>query len=144
MSIYVFLIVLIVIAAILMVGIVMIQESKGGGLAANFSNYNQLAGVRKTTDVIEKTTWGLAAFMVVFSIVCAYVSPKSGANASAIDKVENPVTSPSNNSGFEANPTEGAAPAKEAAAPAKEAAAEAAAPATEAPAAAAEAPAQAQ
>ena len=62
---YTLLVILIVIAALLMIGIVLIQESKGGGLASNFSAYNQIGGVRKTTDFIEKTTWGLAAAMVV-------------------------------------------------------------------------------
>ena len=52
MGIYFPLIILIVIAAILMVGIVLIQESKGGGLASNFASYNQIGGVRKTTDFI--------------------------------------------------------------------------------------------
>ena len=32
-------------------------------------------GVRKTTDFLEKATWGLAAFMVVMSIATAYVVP---------------------------------------------------------------------
>ena len=65
---YVFLIVLFVIASILMCLIVLIQNSKGGGLASSFSSSNQIMGVRKTTDFLEKTTWGLAIFMVVLSI----------------------------------------------------------------------------
>ena len=51
---YTLLVILIVIAALLMIGIVLIQESKGGGLASQFSGYNQIGGVRKTTDFIEK------------------------------------------------------------------------------------------
>ena len=58
---YTVLVVLIVILAILMCLVVLIQESKGGGLASSFSASNQIMGVRKTTDVIEKVTWGLAA-----------------------------------------------------------------------------------
>ena len=85
---YTLLIVLIVIAALLMIGIVLIQESKGGGLASNFASYNQIGGVRKTTDFIEKATWSLAAFMVVVSIVCAYVAPKANENGSAIEKIQ--------------------------------------------------------
>ena len=64
-------VILIVLVAILMVAIVLIQESKGGGLASNFSSSNAIMGVRKTTDFIEKATWTLAAAMVVLSIVCA-------------------------------------------------------------------------
>ena len=85
---YVLLLIFIVIAAVLMVGIVLIQESKGGGLASNFASYNQIGGVRKTTDFIEKTTWGLAAAMVIISVFCAYLAPKHGVKSSALDKVE--------------------------------------------------------
>ena len=88
MGIYFLLIILIVIAAILMVGIVLIQESKGGGLASNFASYNQIGGVRKTTDFIEKATWSLAAFMVAVSVICAYVAPK---NEDAVNSIEKAV-----------------------------------------------------
>ncbi|MCD7898395.1 MAG: preprotein translocase subunit SecG [Bacteroides sp.] len=74
---YLLLIILIVIAAILMCFIVLIQNSKGGGLASGFSSSNQIMGVRKTTDFLEKTTWGLAAFMVVLSIISAYALPSA-------------------------------------------------------------------
>jgi preprotein translocase subunit SecG len=60
---------LILFASVLMCGIVLIQESKGGGLASSFSSSNQIMGVRKTTDILEKATWTLAAVMVVLSIV---------------------------------------------------------------------------
>ena len=75
-------IVLIVIASILMILIVLIQESKGGGLASGFSSSNQIMGVRKTTDVVEKTTWGLAIALMLLSVACAYTAPsKSGASS---------------------------------------------------------------
>ena len=80
---YTLFIVLIVLASLLMIFIVLIQESKGGGLASNFSSSNAIMGVRKTTDFIEKATWGLAAAMVVFSIVCAYTAPKAVTDESA-------------------------------------------------------------
>lgn len=54
---YTLIIVLILLASVLMVGIVLIQESKGGGLASGFSASNQIMGVRKTTDFLEKATW---------------------------------------------------------------------------------------
>ena len=66
---YTLIIVLILIASVLMCGIVLIQESKGGGLASSFSTSNQFMGVRKTTDFLEKATWTLAAAMVVLSVV---------------------------------------------------------------------------
>lgn len=66
-----------VVASLLMCFIVLIQNSKGGGLASGFSSSNNIMGVRKTTDFLEKATWGLAAFMVVMSIATAYVVPTS-------------------------------------------------------------------
>lgn len=73
---YLLLTILIVIAAILMCFIVLIQNSKGGGLASGFSSSNQIMGVRKTTDFLEKATWGLAAIIVVLSIATAYTLPR--------------------------------------------------------------------
>jgi preprotein translocase subunit SecG len=120
---YTLLIILIVIAAVLMIGIVLIQESKGGGLASNFSSYNQIGGVRKTTDFIEKTTWGLAIAMVVISVACAYVAPQAASDGSVMEGIENPTANPNNLPGFGASQQKDAAPAKEApaapAAPAK-------------------------
>ena len=63
--------VLIFIAAILLVLIVLVQNSKGGGLAANFSASNQVMGVRKTADFLEKATWTLAASLVFLSIMAS-------------------------------------------------------------------------
>ncbi len=97
---YTLLVILIVVAAVLMIGIVLIQESKGGGLASNFSSYNQIGGVRKTTDFIEKTTWGLAAAMVVISVACAYVAPQATGNGSVMENIEAPATNPNNLPGF--------------------------------------------
>ena len=116
---YPLLIVLIVLAAILMCFIVLIQNSKGGGLAAGFASSNQIMGVRKTTDFIEKFTWGLAVAMVVLSVASAYFIPKQEAEQSVImneatrDRAVNPLNAPA---GFETpiSIDESAAPATEA------------------------------
>ena len=65
--------VLILLASFLLIGVVLIQKSKGGGLAASASNYNQFMGVRKTTDFVEKATWGLAIFICVLSIATPFI-----------------------------------------------------------------------
>ncbi|MBR0048980.1 MAG: preprotein translocase subunit SecG [Prevotella sp.] len=109
---YTLLVIFIVIAAILMIGIVLIQESKGGGLAANFSSYNQIGGVRKTTDFIEKTTWGLAAAMVVLSVACAWVAPTASSDGSVLEGIEVPAANPNNVPGFGASQQKNATPAK--------------------------------
>ena len=119
---YTLFVILIVLAAVLMIGIVLIQESKGGGLSSSFAGYNQVAGVRKTTDFIEKATWALAASMVVISIICAWVAPSATTDSSVMENIENPVTNPNNLPGFGASQQkDAAAPAKDAAAPAAEA-----------------------
>ena len=65
---YVFLTILIVIAAVLLTLLVLVQNSKGGGLAAGFASGNQVMGAPKTADFLEKATWTLVALIVVFSI----------------------------------------------------------------------------
>ena len=74
---YVFISILILIASILLILIVLIQNSKGGGLASGFSSSNQIMGVRKTTDFLEKATWTLAGVVVVLSIVITAFIPRS-------------------------------------------------------------------
>ena len=109
---YLLLIILIVIAALLMCFIVLIQNSKGGGLASGFSSSNQIMGVRKTTDFLEKATWGLAAFIVVLSISTAYVLPSSAGRDGNIimeQAQQEDQTNPMNLPGFTA-PTETATP----------------------------------
>lgn len=86
--------ILILIASILLVLIVLVQNSKGGGLAANFSSSNQIMGVRKTTDFLEKATWTLAGSIFVLCLLAAATIPKKSVdqNKSAIEQqVENAV-----------------------------------------------------
>jgi preprotein translocase subunit SecG len=76
---YVLLTILIVISSILLTLLVLVQNSKGGGLAAGFSSSNQIMGVRKTTDFLEKATWGLVVVVVVLSIATVGVRSKQSA-----------------------------------------------------------------
>ena len=103
---------LIVLAALLMCFVVLIQNSKGGGLASSFASSNQIMGVRKTTDFIEKLTWGLAAFMVACSVLTAYFVPAAHTDSSVImeEAVKEGATNPLNApSGFAAPQTNDAA-----------------------------------
>lgn len=86
---YIFLSILILLASLLLIGVVLIQKSKGGGLASNFSGANQVMGVRKSTDFIEKATWSLAIFIAVCSIVSAFFIPNTLVQGSRI--VQQPV-----------------------------------------------------
>ena len=76
-------IILTVITAILMIAIVLVQKSKGGGLSSTFGGGNQVLGVRGTNKFLEKATWTLAFFILVFSVCSAYTLPKAGAEIRA-------------------------------------------------------------
>ncbi len=58
---------IIVLISVLLVMIVLVQKSKGGGLAAGFQSSNQVMGAPKTADFLEKFTWTL---MGVIAILC--------------------------------------------------------------------------
>lgn len=75
---YQFFVILILIVCVLLSIVVLVQNSKGGGLAANFSAPNQIMGVRKTADFLEKATWWLAIILVVLSIAATASIPRHG------------------------------------------------------------------
>ena len=111
---YLLFVVLMVLAAILMCFVVLVQNSKGGGLSSSFASSNQIMGVRKTTDFIGLLTWGLAIFMSVISIATSYVIPTTTEGSSVImdqavkEQKTNPLNAPD---GFAAPQTEAEAPA---------------------------------
>lgn len=65
-----------IIVAILLMLIILVQNPKGGGLSTNFSQGNQIFGVEKTTDIVEKITWGGAILIFVISLLAASFNPK--------------------------------------------------------------------
>lgn len=84
MGFYIFISVLILIVCVLLGLIVLIQNPKGGGLSSTFGGQgNQVMGVRKTADFLEKGTWVLSIVLLVLSLVAAYVIPKPQDSAGA-------------------------------------------------------------
>jgi preprotein translocase subunit SecG len=77
MGLYILISVLILITCVLLVLVVLVQNSKGGGLASNFSSSNQFMGVRKTADFLEKTTWTLAIVLLALCLFSMFVIPKN-------------------------------------------------------------------
>jgi preprotein translocase subunit SecG len=71
-------IVFVFIVCLLMIMFVLVQNSKGGGLVSSFSSSNQVMGVRRTTDFLEKVTWILALALVTLSIVSTAFLPRQG------------------------------------------------------------------
>ena len=76
MGIYVFVSVVIIIACVLQILVVLVQNSKGGGLAANFTSAGQTMGVRKTADFLEKSTWTIAAAILILCVVATAAIPR--------------------------------------------------------------------
>jgi preprotein translocase subunit SecG len=68
-------VILITITAILLVLVVLAQNSKGGGLSSQFggSGSSQLMGVKRTTDLLEKITWGLAIVLVILTLTTSLI-----------------------------------------------------------------------
>jgi preprotein translocase subunit SecG len=102
----IFITILIVITSVLLIGIVLIQNSKGGGLASNFSSSNQIMGVRKTADFLEKSTWTLAGALLVLCLLSSAFMSKDNSNSAPKTELEdmvnkNAVTPPA---GFENQP----------------------------------------
>lgn len=91
---HVIVIILTVIVAILLIGIVLIQKSKGGGLSSQFGGANSMMGVRQTNSFLEKGTWWLAGIIVILSICSVYTMPKMGAGAGVEIRSEAATTAP--------------------------------------------------
>jgi len=71
-----------ILAAILLILIVMVQNPKGGGLDSTFGNVNKLGGVAQSTETIEKATWTLAGIIGFLSLLAAF---NFGGNKQNID-----------------------------------------------------------
>ena len=83
---YVLLMILAIVVCVLLGGIVLIQNPKGGGLTSNFSSQSQLMGVQKTGDFLEKGTWILAISLMVLSLaINVSVKGSGGTGKNAID-----------------------------------------------------------
>ncbi len=77
MGFYIFISVLILIVCVLLGLIVLIQNPKGGGLSSTFGGQaNQIMGVRRTADFLEKGTWILSVVLLFLSLIAAYSIPK--------------------------------------------------------------------
>lgn len=61
--------VLIFIVSLLLTVIVLIQNSKGGGLDTTIASKNQVLGAGKTTEVVEKITWWLAGILILLAVI---------------------------------------------------------------------------
>ena len=74
------LIFLIILVCIFLSLIVLVQNSKGGGLSSTFGggSNQQLGGVKKTTDFLDKSTWTLAVALLVLILTSSLAIPRQG------------------------------------------------------------------
>lgn len=72
---YILLSILIIIVCVLLIFVVLIQNPKGGGIASNFTSPTQIMGAKRSSDLVEKTTWILAVVLIVFSLASNFMRP---------------------------------------------------------------------
>lgn len=112
MSTFTIFLALIVVVCFLLVLVIMVQNPKGGGLSSSFggSGSQQIGGVQKTGDFLDKSTWVLATLLIVL-ILLSNISLGGGAESSRVldgEDIENtvpaeeipaetPATDPENN-----------------------------------------------
>jgi preprotein translocase subunit SecG len=77
---------IIIAAAALLILVVYVQNPKGGGLSSDFGAAQQIGGVKKTNDFIDKATWTLAGIIMVLSIVLTLRS--SNTSESEVEEME--------------------------------------------------------
>jgi len=91
---FTFIITLIIIAALLLVLVVLAQNSKGGGLSSQFGGggTSQVMGVKRTGDLLEKLTWGLAIALLGLSLSTHIFLQENienpGLNSSTLERAE--------------------------------------------------------
>lgn len=66
---------IIMVICVFLIITVLVQNSKGGGLSQQFAGQQQIMGVRKTTDFLERSTWVLATSVMIFSFIAVALIP---------------------------------------------------------------------
>ena len=88
-------VILALIVCVLLVLIVLIQNPKGGGLSSGFAGSNNIMGVQRTGDILEKGTWVLAVALMVLSLLSNVVVDRNATEANEIQQqIAPPVTAP--------------------------------------------------
>mmetsp|Transcript_26612 Transcript_26612/g.87243 ORF Transcript_26612/g.87243 Transcript_26612/m.87243 type:complete len:119 (+) Transcript_26612:30-386(+) len=98
---YIFIILILIVAFLLML-VIMVQNPKGGGLSSSFGGggNQQIGGVQKTTDFLDKSTWALATILIALILVTNFTNLGSSEETSKISgddvvpQTEQPTTTP--------------------------------------------------
>ena len=103
---YTFLLVVLVIDAVVLIGVILLQAGKGGGLAANFggasSSPDAFVGIRQAGTILTKATWWGAGIFLGLAFVLQIMSTRAQAPRSVLEDTFGnpapaapPVTTPS-------------------------------------------------
>lgn len=81
---YTLVISLIILFAVLLVLVILAQNSKGGGLTSQFggSTASNIIGVKKTGDLLEKLTWSFIIGIMLLSLATNFITPSAGGGSS--------------------------------------------------------------
>ena len=88
----------ITIVCFLLILAIMVQNPKGGGLSSSFGGSQQIGGVQKTTDFLDKSTWYLGIALIVLIFLSTLSFENGGVNGSKIvneSELTTPTTVPS-------------------------------------------------
>ncbi|KIX21907.1 preprotein translocase subunit SecG [Flavobacterium sp. 316] len=106
----------ITIVCFLLILAIMVQNPKGGGLSSSFGGSQQLGGVQKTTDFLDKSTWTLGGILIALILLSTLAFNGGSTNDSKIlgdDEISIPTTTvPVTPEATTQPATEGTAPAK--------------------------------
>ena len=80
---------LIIFISFLLVLVIMVQNPKGGGLASTFGgDSQQIGGVKKTTDFLDRSTWILASLLFLL-ILFSNITLNSGSDVNESELLNN-------------------------------------------------------
>src|SRR5690606_30544969 len=112
-------IIILIICALLAL-VVLAQNPKGGGLAAGFTGAQQIGGVQRTADFLEKSTWTLSTALMVLCLISAGLQDNNtGMIIDEFDEAPIETTTDPGSIGTQQAPAEETAPAQPVAEPAQ-------------------------
>lgn len=84
---------LIIFVCVLLILAVLAQNSKGGGLSSQFAGAgtSQLMGVKRTSDLLEQVTWGLAITLIILTLSTSFLldmSSEGGINSVNVNRAK--------------------------------------------------------
>src|SRR6187401_1665847 len=80
---------LIIFLAVLLVLVILAQNSKGGGLTSQFggSTASNIIGVKKTGDLLEKLTWSFIIGIMILCLTTNFITPnRTGSSNEIFDR----------------------------------------------------------